>query len=192
MSLTQQELQDSAMSLSVFCFVFCIIAIFILLIQSVKSIHTIKKIILVFWLIMLILLLYGMLFISNQNLFYLMFYRKFYFVFLIFLLGIVSVILENKFNNISIFYFLFYYFGIPIIYTAFLMQSLVARIITVQTFLETSIVFAFFVFAFLSIVGFVAWIKEKYVLFKGCFVACIFFYCPFLFIGGIVLGWLDK
>lgn len=153
------------MSLSVFCFVFCIIAIFILLIQSVKSMHTIKKIILIFWLIMLILLLYGMLFISNQNLFFLMFYRKFYIIFLIFLLGIVSVILENKFNNISIFYFLFYYFGIPVIYTAFLIHSLVTRIITIQTFLETSIVFGFFVFAFLSIVGFVAWIKEKYVFF---------------------------
>lgn len=180
------------MSLSIFCFIFCIIATFILIAQSVKSMHIIKKIILIFWFIMSILLLYGMLFVSNQNFFYLMFYRKFYIVFLIFLLGIVSVILEKKLNNISIFYFLFYYFGIPIIYIAFLIHSLVTRIATIQTFLETSIVFGFFLFAFLSIVGFMAWIKEKYVLFKGCFVACIFFYCPFLFIAGIVLGWLDK
>lgn len=180
------------MSLNIFGFIFCIIAIFILLAQSVKSMHIIKKIILIFWFIMSILLLYGMLFISNQNLFYLMFYRKFYIVFLIFLLGIVSVILEKKLNNISIFYFLFCYFGIPIIYTAFLIHSLATRITIIQTFLETSIVFGFFLFAFLSIAGFMAWIKEKYVLFKCCFVACIFFYFPFLFIGGIVLGWLEN
>lgn len=64
-----------------------------------------KKSILIFWLSLLLLLLYGMFFESSID-FEVLFFQGLWKIILIFLLGILSVFAEQYKNNISVTYFL--------------------------------------------------------------------------------------
>ncbi len=147
------------MSIYSLIFHFCLAVAFILSMQYIKPLNNIKRIIGVFWLL---------------------------------LLGIVSIFIEKQYKNISIIYFLFWYFGIPIFYAISVNYSLLKGEITLQTFIEIVFYIGFFLFTLLSIMGFVAWIKARYMFFKICFIAVLFFYFPFLFVAGIVFRLLDK
>lgn len=172
-------------------FIFFIVVAFVLFVQYIKPLHNIKRIIGIFWFLLLSILLYGMLFESTRG-FIVLFQQGFWVIICIFLLGIVSIFIETQYKNISIIYFLFWYFGIPIFYAISVNYSLLQGKIALQAFIEIVCYIGFFLFALLSIMGFVAWIKARYMFFKICFIVVLFFYVPFLFVAGIVFKWFDK
>ncbi len=110
----------------------------------------------------------------------------------VFVFGILSVFAEKRYKNISITYLLFWYFTIPICYTISVNYSVLKGEITLQTLNEKCFYGGFYLFALLSIIGFITWIKERYIICKICCIAIVFFYFPFLFIASIVLGLIAK
>lgn len=179
------------MSLYILIFYFCLAVAFMLFMQYIKPLNNIKRIIGIFWFLLLGILFYGMFFESTRG-FITLFQQGFWVIICIFLAGVVSIFIEKQYNNISIIYFLFWYFGIPIFYAISVNYSLLKGEITLQTFIKIVFYIGFFLFALLSIMGFVAWIKARYIFFKICFIAVIFFYFPFLFVAGIIFRWLNK
>ncbi|RDU60226.1 hypothetical protein CQA44_10690 [Helicobacter sp. MIT 14-3879] len=108
----------------------------------------------------------------------------------LFILGICSIFisaLEKFYKNITITYFLVWYFGFPILFTIRFNCSFFIQEITINNLIEMGFYIGFFLFTFLSILGFISWIKERYVIFIICFIVCIFFYCPFLLFATFVL-----
>ncbi|MCX2683906.1 hypothetical protein OQH60_08560, partial [Campylobacter sp. MIT 21-1685] len=66
-----------------------------------------------FWLLLFLALLYGMIFISRRS--FEVLYHDFDFLLIIFFMGFASIFLEKLHNNITITYFLSWYFIMPII-----------------------------------------------------------------------------
>ena len=104
-----------------------------------------------------------------------LFQQGFWIIICIFLAGLISVFAEKQYTNISIIYFLFWYFGIPIFYTISVNYSVLKGEITLQIFSEIVFYIGFFLFSFVSIWGFISYIKEKYKIYSICFIVCIFF-----------------
>lgn len=143
-----------------------------------------------FWLLLFSVLLYGMIFISTRS------FKEvsdgLEILLLILFMGFLSIFLEKLLNNITITYFLIWYFGIPILFTIRINYSLFIQEITINNLIDMGFYIGFFLFTFLSILGFISWIKEKYITLKICLVVCIFFYFPFLLFALIVLFGTDH
>lgn len=179
------------MNLYSLSFVFFATIIFVYFLLSTESINKTKKCIGIFWLFMLIVLLYGMLFETSRG-FIILFKKGFWIFICIFLLGIISVILEKRYKNVSITYILIFYFGIPLLYAVSMIYPYLTHTLALESPSETIFYCGFFLFAFLSIIGFFSWIKEKYVILRICLICCLFFYFPFLPFASIIFQWIDK
>lgn len=167
------------MSLYILFFIFCLIAVFIFFMRHIQILNNAKKIIGIFWFLLLSILLYGMFFETTRG-FIILFKQGFWVVICIFLAGIVSIFIEARYKNTSIVYFLFWYFGIPILYAISVSYSLLKDEITLQTFSKLISYISFLLFSLLCICGFISYIKKKYKVLVICFVICVFFYFPFL------------
>ena len=156
--------------------------------NSSLIIFALKVVIALFWLFLFIFLIY-LIFKSNRG--FLLFKEGFWLIFFIFFLGFVSTLLEKWFKNISLIYFLFFYFFCPLIYGVLFIYSRIFHS-GIKSLLEISISFGFLLFAFLAAVGFVSYLKKNIKVFAICFLICMLFYYPFYPIVAIVFGWFEQ
>lgn len=164
---------------------------FCIFMHYIKALDRIKKVLGIFWILILDLLLYGMLFISASG-FIVLFKEGFYIIICVLLLGIASVIVERWYKNISLTYFLLCYFALPILYAISFNRSLLLGEVAINSLSQLIFYFGFYLYMILSIIGFVSWIVKKYTIFKTCFITCISFYFPFLSLVAIIFSWIDK
>lgn len=96
--------------------------------------------------------------------------------------GCLSVMLERfyKKRSLIITYFLSLYFIIPIFYTVSISYYVLAKESEIRNLIDMGAYCGLFLFSFLSICGFISYIKEKYKILIIYFVVCILFYFPFL------------
>ncbi|WP_190318965.1 hypothetical protein [Campylobacter sp. LR196d] len=128
----------------------------------------------IFWLSLLLLLLYGMFFESSRD-FEVLFFQGLWKIILIFLLGILSVFAEQYKNNISVTYFLLWYFGLPFIY-ALVFSYLVFN--NELSFVESIIYLCFLLYGIVGATGFISWFFNKNKIFKICAMLSLLFYIP--------------
>lgn len=160
------------MSLNMLFFIFCIVAVFIFFVKYIKSLNSIKRIIGIFWLILLVLLLYGMIFVSSAG-FEVLFKLGFWKLIAIFVCGILSVFAECYKANISIVYFLAWYFGLPFIYMVVMSHFVLNNTLD---YLRIIIYLWFLLCGIVGVSGFVAWIINKRRIFTISTITSALFY----------------
>lgn len=143
-----------------------------------------------FWLFLFFALLYGMIFVSSRS------FKESYYDFdvllVIFFMGFSSIFLEKLHENITITYFLLWYFGIPILFTISINYSLWFQENRIDDLIDLTLYIGFFLFVFVSILGFAFYTKEEYKKLIICFIICAFFYVFHLPFALIALSGLEH
>lgn len=134
----------------------------------------IKICIALLWFVLFSILLYGMIFISSRS------FEEEYYAFdvllVIFFMGFSSIFLEKLHENITITYFLLWYFGMPILFTISINYSLWFKENRIHDLNDLILYIGLFLFVFVSILGFIFYAREKYKKFIICFIVCAFLY----------------
>ncbi len=157
--------------------------------NKLKSLNKVKFFIGIFWFLAFFMLLYGATFKSSRSFLDLL-QNGFSIILGIFILGILTVFLEKYIKNISITYFLFFYFVFPVLS----MLSAIHHIFTnnIITNIKAIAYCGFLLFGIFASMGLIMWLNKQNKIFKFCFVICLFYYFPFLWFGLVVLGEFEK
>ncbi|TQR50218.1 hypothetical protein [Campylobacter troglodytis] len=170
-------------------FILCCFISLICLLYKLKSLSTVKLCIGIFWFLVFFILLYAMLFKSSRG-FFVLAQSVLSIILGICILGLCSLVLEKYKNNISITYFLFWYFAIPILSAVSTVQAIL--VVDTITNIQRIAHCGFLLFGVLALAGLIFWFKKQYKKLKFCFLLCLFYYFPFLFVGIAILDGFEK